>query len=109
MPRSIRIAVFFVAAYRNGQMRAELDARPPRHHETAARRDCKSHRPPEFTVCCRSSERIWFLLPHGPFHRSGLAQASAARSTGVWPLRGTPGERGEIDGRVQVTVEHYRA
>jgi len=66
-------------------------------------------RPAEFTVLCRSIERIWFLLPHGPLPRRRQAPASAARSTGVWPLRGTPGEVCEVLGRVQVAVEHHRA
>src|SRR5262249_2101680 len=72
-------------------------------------------RPAEFTVLCRSIQRIWFLLPHGPLHRSRPTPASAARSPGVWPLRGTPGERGErgergeIERRVQVAIQDQRA
>src|SRR5262252_9801246 len=64
-------------------------------------------RPPECTVLYRSIERIWFLLPHGQFHRRRQTPASAPRSTGVSALRGTPGERGErgeIDRRVQVAI-----
>src|SRR5258706_3607499 len=47
----------------------------------------QNNRPPEFTVLCRSVERIWFLLRRGQFHLSRSTQASAVLSTGVSTLR----------------------
>jgi hypothetical protein len=52
----------------------------------------QNNRPPEFTVLCRSVERIWFLLRRGQFHLSRSTQASAVLSTGVSTLRRTAGE-----------------
>jgi hypothetical protein len=49
-------------------------------------------RSPKPTVLCRSIERVWFLLHRGELHLSPQTQASALLSTGVLPLRGTPGE-----------------
>src|SRR5262249_35059000 len=61
-------------------------------------------RSPEFTVLCRSGERIWFLLQQGQFHQGCHALASALLSTGVSPLRGTPGERRYVQRRGQIAI-----
>src|SRR5262249_47176712 len=61
---------------------------------------------PEFTVLCRGTICIWiwFLLQRGQLHLSRQTQASAGLSTGVLPVRGTPGEVRSIHLRIQVTV-----
>jgi hypothetical protein len=72
-------------------------------------------RSPKPTVLFRKRRnRVWFLLPsgtrpglRGQVHHSLTTTASALLSTGVFTLRGTPGERGElaqIDGSCPLAV-----
>jgi hypothetical protein len=66
-------------------------------------------RSPKLTVLCRGTKRVWFLLHRGQFHRSPTTPASAPHSTGVFTLRGTPGELAQIDGGVQIAVQDLAA
>jgi IS605 OrfB family transposase len=58
---------------------------------SAGRRVVAVDRSPKRTVVCRSTTRVWVLLHRGQLHLSLMTAASARRSTGVAPLRGTPG------------------
>jgi predicted dienelactone hydrolase len=49
---------------------------------------------------------VWFLLHGRRFHARPRPCASASDSTGVLTVRGTPGQLLEIDGRVQIPVQH---
>jgi len=55
-------------------------------------------------------KRVWFPLPRGQLHCGHRAAASSdLPSTGVFPLRGTPGKVGEMDRRIQITIQHQPA
>ena len=49
---------------------------------------------------------VWFLLLRRQFHTRLSLRASAGGSTGVLTVRGTPGQLFEIDGGIQIPVQH---
>src|SRR5260370_6732320 len=59
------------------------------------------NRSPKLTVLCRNTKRVWFLLHRGWFHQGRKDLARAVLSTGVLPLRGTPGECARMDHQVE--------
>ena len=49
---------------------------------------------------------VWFLLHGRQFHARLSLRASAGDSTGILTVRGTPGQLFEIDGGIQIPIQH---
>jgi hypothetical protein len=52
---------------------------------------------------------VWFLLLRHQLHTGLALRARAGNSTGVLTVRGTPGQLLEIDGGVQISIQHQTA